>query len=86
MLEGLVIVIVLFAATAFWMLDKERRRAIDRERELLAAVLSKNIDQYIAAIDNMKKQPKDKLAEMKLENELALTAAQLEQGQGVPVN
>lgn len=85
MLEGLVIVIVLFAATAFWMLDKERRRAIDRERELLAAVLSKNIDQYITAIDNLKKQPKDKLAEMKLENELAVAAAKLDQDAGVPV-
>jgi len=81
---GLISVIVLFAGYAFWALDIERRRAIDRERELLAAVLAKDIGQYIQAIDNLKKSPKDKLAEMKLENDLAVAAAALEE-RGIPV-
>lgn len=85
MLELLIGVVVLFAGYAFYALDKERKRAIDRERELLAAVLAKDIGQYLQAVDNLRKQPKDKLAEMKLENELAQAAVRLEQSQGVPV-
>jgi hypothetical protein len=65
----------------------ERRRSVKREQELLAAVLSRNIDQYIGAIDALRKMPKDKLAEMNLENDLAKAAVQLESQRsgGVPV-
>jgi hypothetical protein len=85
MLEGLVGVIVLFAAYAYWALDRERKRAIDRERELLSAILAKDVGQYIQSIENLRKTPKDKLAEMKLENELAREAVRLEESQGIAV-
>lgn len=86
MLEvGLIIIVVLFAAYQAYAMQLERHRAIDRERELLAAVLSKNIGEYLSAVDNLRKQPKDKLKEMRLENELAVAAAALERDAGVPV-
>jgi hypothetical protein len=48
-------------------------------------VLAKNIGEYLQAVDKLRKQPKDVLAEMKLENELAQAAVALEESQGVPV-
>jgi len=86
MLEiGLICVVVVFAAYQAYAMQLERKRAIDRERELLAAVLSKNIGEYLQAVERLRKQPKDALAEMKLENELAKAAVALEESQGVPV-
>lgn len=86
MLEiGLIAIIVLFAAYQAYAMQLERHRAIDRERELLAAVLSKNIGEYLQAVDKLRKQPKDSLEEMKLENELAKAAVALEESQGIPV-
>lgn len=82
---GLVIAIVLFAAYAFYALDKERRRAIAREQELLAAVLCKDAEQYLRAVEQLRKQPKDKLKEMELENELAQAAVSIEESRGIPV-
>ena len=86
MLEvGLICVVVLFASYQAYAMQLERKRAIDRERELLAAVLSKNIGDYLKAVEMLRKQPKDVLEEMKLENELAQAAVALEESQGVPV-
>jgi hypothetical protein len=84
MLEiGLMIVVVLFAAYQAYETRVERKYAVERERELLAAILSKDIGQYLQAVDALRKQPRDKLAEMKLENELAVAAAKLD---GIPVS
>jgi hypothetical protein len=85
MLEALVAVVVLFAAYAFYALDKERKRAIERERELLSAILSANVEQYLGAVERLRTSPKDKLVAMKLENELAVAAAKLEDERGIPV-
>lgn len=86
MLESILIgVIVLFAAYQAWAVQLERKRAIDRERELLAGLMSKNIGEYLQAVDRLRKQPKDALAEMKLENDLAKAAVALEESQGIPV-
>jgi hypothetical protein len=85
MIEALVGIIVLFASAQFYAMQLERKRAIDRERELLAAVLSKNIGEYIQAIEKLRKSPRDSIMEMKLENELARAAVALEESQGIPV-
>jgi hypothetical protein len=86
MLESILIgVVVLFASYQAYAMQLERKRAIDRERELLAAVLSKNIGEYLKAVDMLRKRPKDVLAEMKLENDLAQAAVSLEESRGVPV-
>lgn len=85
MLEvGLIIVVVLFAGYQAYATQLERKRSIERERELLAAILSKDVGQYLQAVDALRRQPSDKLAEMKLENDLAMAAAKLEGG--IPVN
>lgn len=85
MIEVLLGIVVLFAAYQMVALQWERKRAIDRERELLAAVLAKNVGEYLTAIDTLKRTQKDKLNELKLENELALAATRLEEGKGIPV-
>jgi hypothetical protein len=85
MIEALVGIVVLFAAAQFYAMQIERRRAVDRERELLAAILSKNIGEYIQAVEKLRKSPKDAILEMKLENELARAAVALEESQGIPV-
>ena len=80
----LLFTVVAFAAYHGAALQLERRRAIRREQELLAAVLARNIEQYIGAVESLRRFPKDKLAEMRLENDLAQAAVKLE-SQGVPV-
>ena len=77
--------IIGFAAYQAVAVQLERSRSIKREQELLAAILAKNVEQYIGAVDALRKLPKDRLAEMKLENELAQAAVALEQGGGIPV-
>ncbi|MFH1738363.1 MAG: hypothetical protein ABIH23_05100 [bacterium] len=76
--------VILYSAYIAYAFQLERSRSVKREQELLAAVLARNIDQYIGAIDALRKLPKEKLAEMKLENELAQAAVKLE-AQGIPV-
>jgi len=66
-------------------LQIERRRSIRREQELLAAVLAQNIEQYIGAIERLRRYPKDTLSELKIENELAQAAVKLEGPLGTPV-
>lgn len=79
-------IVVLFAAYQAYAVQLERKRAIDRERELLAAVLAKNAGEYLSAIDALRRTPADKIAEMRLENELAQAALRLEGGErGIPV-
>ena len=85
MIEALVGIVVLFAAAQFYAMQLERKRAVDRERELLAAILSKNIGEYLQAVEKLRKSPKDSIMEMKLENELARAAVALEESQGIPV-
>lgn len=79
-------VVVMFASYQAYAVQLERKRAIDRERELLAAVLAKNAGEYLSAIDALRRTPADKIAEMRLENELAQAAIRLEGGErGIPV-
>lgn len=85
MLEVLIAIVVLFAAYESWAHQLERKRAIERERELLAAILAKDVGQYLQAVDNLKRTHKGKLEELKLENELAKAAVALEEKAGIPV-
>lgn len=85
MMYVLMSIVVLFAAYQAWAVQKERERAVDRERELLAAVLAKNAGEYLSAIDALRRTPADKLAEMRLENDLAQAAVRLEEERGIPI-
>ncbi len=70
-------------------LNIERLRAVRREQELLAAVLSKDADEYTRALESLKQEPHHKIKAMELENELALKAAEIENAEasrsGFPV-
>jgi hypothetical protein len=76
--------VILFSAYFALAFQLERIRSNKQNQELLAAVLSRNVGEYISAIDALRKLPKDKLAEMELENDLAQAAAKL-QASGIPV-
>lgn len=85
MIYILIGVVVLFAAYQAYAVQLERVRAVDRERELLAAILAKNAGEYLSAIDALRRTPADRLAEMRLENDLAQAAVALESERGIPV-
>lgn len=86
LVEGLIFVVVLFAAYQAYAVQLERKRAIKLQQELLAAIMAKDVGQYLQAIDALRRTPDDKLREMKLENDLAQAAVKLEEQQGFPVS
>ena len=63
----------------------ERKRAISREQELIAAFLAKDGKDYSDAIEALKTTPKDRQKNLLIENDLAINAAKLEHKQGIAV-
>ena len=64
-----------------WQFNGERK-------ELIAAVLSKSLPEYAMSMEKLKTSPKDKLKQMKAENDLALAAENLlnqADGKGITV-
>ena len=61
-----------FAVMSWYNLQVERKRSVKRERALLGAILARNIDQYVEAMNDLDKTPNDKLREMKAEQDLAI--------------
>ena len=58
-------------------------RAFNRERrELLTAIIAKSLPEYAAGMDKLKTSPKDKLKQIKAENDLALANEKLIQQAG----
>ena len=48
-------------------------RTFNRERkELIAALLAKSLPEYAMSLEKLKTTPKDKLKQMKIENDLAI--------------
>lgn len=80
---------IIMTGLSWISLHIERKRAIDRERTLFAALLDKanNPTDYGAYLNSMKKSPDDIMKEMELENDVILAAAkeQAEENKGVPV-
>ena len=86
---GLVICNVLMFAILVgfgWLYTWERRKGIEREQELLGAVLAQHAGDYIGVVDALRTKPKDKLAQMQAENELAVNAQKLSKMEGLPVS
>lgn len=81
-LEILLGVLILFSAYECWAHQVERKRAIERERELLVAIMAKHTKEFADVMESLRRTPQNKIEEMKIENELAQAAAQL---QGVAV-
>ena len=61
-----------FAIMSWYNLQVERKRSVKRERALLGAILAKNIDEYVEAMNDLDKTPDDKLRQMKAEQDLAI--------------
>ena len=79
-------VLLLIALGALgWLLVWDRRQAVDRERELLGAILAEHVEDYVKVIDGLRMKPADKIRTMEVENDLALNAQKLNQMEGIPV-
>ncbi len=61
-----------FAIMSWYNLQVERKRSVAREKALLGAILAKNIDEYVEAMNDLDKSPNDKLRQMKAEQDLAI--------------
>ncbi len=61
-----------FAIMSWYNLQVERKRSISREKQLLGAIIAKDLRDYLDAIDDLEKTPKDKLRQTKAEHDLAL--------------
>ncbi len=73
-----IVVLVFMLGVQIWINREDRKRFVKREDMLYAAVMAKNPNEYLALHDSMKMEPADRERIMKLENELALKAAEME--------
>jgi FtsZ-interacting cell division protein ZipA len=72
------IVVIGMLAVQVWNNREDRKKFSKREDMLYAAILAKDPAQYAALHDSIKMDPKDKERIMRLENELAIKAAEIE--------
>ncbi len=63
----------------------DRKAAKEREQELIAALLAKNLPEYAMASSELKSTIKDKIKLVKAENELAIGQEKIADEQGIPV-
>jgi len=87
-IESLVAVLIAtgFAVMSWYNLQIERKRSVAREQELLSAIMSKNVQEYLEAVEGLKTSPAEKLALIRADNELALNAANFEKRVGIPIS
>lgn len=82
----LLIVLVLFIVFQFGVNIYDRRAAKDRESDLIAALIAKNLGEYALANTELKSTTKEKILKIKAENDLALENQKiLNRSRGIPV-
>jgi len=64
----------------------ERRLHMKREQILLSAAMSKDVSEFSHAVAALRRDPKQTLQEMELENKLVLEAQRRTIDEGYPVN
>jgi 4-diphosphocytidyl-2C-methyl-D-erythritol kinase len=74
-----------FAIMSWYNLHLERKRSVVKEQQLIAAIMSKEVKDYVDAVNDLQKTAKEKLKEIKSEHELALEYNKVSQGQGIPI-
>ena len=79
------IVLVLLIVFLFGVNIYDRKTAKDREQDLIAALLAKNLSEYALANSKMKTTTKDQIKKLRAENELALGVEKIIGDQGIPV-
>ena len=81
----LTIVLVLLIVFLFGVNIYDRKTAKEREADLIAALLSKNLSEYALAKSELSTSAKDKINKIKAENELALGQQKILESEGIPV-
>lgn len=81
----LLIVLVLFIVFQFGVNIYDRRTAKEREHDLIAALIAKNLGEYALASAELKSTTKEKIAKIRAENELAIDNKKMFGEQGIPV-
>lgn len=80
------IVLVLFIVFQFGINIYDRRASKERESDLIAALLAKNLGEYALANAELKSTTREKIQKIKAENELAIANQKIiEGGRGIPV-
>lgn len=79
------VVLVLLIVFLFGVNIYDRKTAKERESDLIAALLSKNLTEYALAKTELSTSTKDKVEKIRAENELALANEKLFGEQGIPV-
>ncbi len=84
-LTVLLVVLVLFIVFQFGVNIYDRKTAKERESDLIAALLSKNLTEYALAKTELSTSTREKVDKIRAENELALANEALIREQGIPV-
>lgn len=79
------VVLVLLIVFLFGVNIYDRKTAKEREADLIAALLSKNLSEYALAKTEFKTSTKDRIKKIRAENELALANEELLRDPGIPV-
>lgn len=82
----LIVVLIALIIFLFGVNIYDRKTAKEREADLIAALLSKNLSEYALAKTQLSTTTRDQIKKIKAENELALSAeALLKKDEGIPV-
>ena len=79
------IVLVLFIVFQFGVNIYDRRASKERESDLIAALIAKNLGEYALANAELKSTTKEKIKKIKAENELAIANKKILGERGIPV-
>ena len=80
------IVLVLFIVFQFGVNLYDRRAAKERESDLIAALIAKNLGEYALANTELKSTTKGKIKKIRAENELAVANQKMiNKNRGIPV-
>jgi len=80
----------LFGVIAFlgFLIIHNQAKAQERERDYISAIMAKNLPEYAATRKQLSSTVKDRLKEMRIENELAINNARMfeaEDGRGINI-
>lgn len=83
----LIVVLILFIVFLFGVNIYDRKAAREKESDLIAALLAKNLSEYALASAELKPTTREKIKKIREENKNALKAAEIEakKNRGIPV-
>lgn len=72
-----------------YLIVNDRTKTHERERDYISAIMARNLPEYAATRKELSATVKDKIKQMRAENELAVNNARMfkdEDGRGIPVS